>query len=273
EQYFQPVQVAPASEAEAIKVLLGTKSEYEKFHGVTYTEDALQFAVYYASTCIKDRQLPGKAVDLMDEAGACAKLRREALREEIVEVQKRMRFIVKRMENAIANHEFEKARFYSDEERKERENLRLLREKYNIDETAMGVVGQEDIQEVVARWTGVPVTAIKEEEMSKLLRIEEELHKRIISQDKAISALARAIRRSRAGLKAPGRPVGSFLFLGPTGVGKTEVSRSLASFLFGSERSLIRFDMSEFMEKHSVSKLIGSPPGYVGYEEGGQLTE
>jgi ATP-dependent Clp protease ATP-binding subunit ClpC len=177
------------------------------------------------------------------------------------------------MENAIANHEFEKARFYSDEERKERENLRLLREKYNIDETAMGVVTQDDIEEVVARWTGVPVTAIKEEESAKLLRIEEELHKRIVSQDRAISALARAIRRSRAGLKLPGRPVGSFLFLGPTGVGKTEMARSLAAFLFGSERALVRFDMSEFMEKHSVSKLIGSPPGYVGYEEGGQLTE
>jgi len=181
--------------------------------------------------------------------------------------------VVHRMENAIANHEFEKARFYSDEERKERENLRLLREKYNIDETAMGAVTRDDIEEVVARWTGVPVTSIKEEEMSKLLRIEEELHKRIISQDRAISALARAIRRSRAGLKSPARPVGSFLFLGPTGVGKTEVARSLAAFLFGSERALVRFDMSEFMEKHSVSKLIGSPPGYVGYEEGGQLTE
>jgi ATP-dependent Clp protease ATP-binding subunit ClpC len=148
-----------------------------------------------------------------------------------------------------------------------------LREKYNLDESASGTVTKEDIEEVVARWTGVPVTSIKEEEMAKLLRIEEELHKRIISQDKAITALARAIRRSRAGLKNPNRPVGSFLFLGPTGVGKTEVARSLAQFLFGSDKALIRFDMSEFMEKHAVSKLIGSPPGYVGYEEGGQLTE
>jgi ATP-dependent Clp protease ATP-binding subunit ClpC len=209
----------------------------------------------------------------VDEAGARVKLRQSSLPEEMIDVQKRIKFVVHRMENAIANHEFEKARFYSDEERKERENLRLLREKYNIDETAMGMVTREDIEEVVSRWTGVPVTSIKEEESSKLLRIEEELHKRIISQDRAISALARAIRRSRAGLKLPGRPVGSFLFLGPTGVGKTEMARSLAAFLFGSERALIRFDMSEFMEKHSVSKLIGSPPGYVGYEEGGQLTE
>src|SRR5881398_2634895 len=177
------------------------------------------------------------------------------------------------MENAIANHEFEKARFYSDEERKERENLRALREKYHLDESSTGVVGREDIEDVVSRWTGVPITSIKEEESQKLLRIEQELHKRIISQEKAISALARAIRRSRAGLKSSARPAGSFLFLGPTGVGKTEVARALAAFLFGSEKSLVRFDMSEFMEKHSVSKLIGSPPGYVGYEEGGQLTE
>jgi ATP-dependent Clp protease ATP-binding subunit ClpC len=177
------------------------------------------------------------------------------------------------MENAIANHEFEKARFYSDEERKGRENLRQLREKYNLDDSSTGCVTKDDIEEVVARWTGVPMTAIKEEEITKLLRIEEELHKRVISQEKAISALARAIRRSRAGLKSSNRPAGSFLFLGPTGVGKTEVARALAAFLFGSEKSLVRFDMSEYMEKHSVSKLIGSPPGYVGYEEGGQLTE
>jgi len=265
--------VPPPTEADAIKILFGIKDRYEKFHAVTYTDEALTASVYQSNRYIPDRFLPDKAVDLVDEAGARVKLRQSSLPEEMIDVQKRIKFVVHRMENAIANHEFEKARFYSDEERKERENLRVLREKYNIDETAMGVVGQEDIQEVVARWTGIPVTSIKEEEMSKLLRIEEELHKRIISQDKAISALARAIRRSRAGLKPPGRPVGSFLFLGPTGVGKTEVARSLASFLFGGERALIRFDMSEFMEKHSVSKLIGSPPGYVGYEEGGQLTE
>jgi ATP-dependent Clp protease ATP-binding subunit ClpC len=177
------------------------------------------------------------------------------------------------METAIQNHEFEKARFYSDEERKERENLRALREQYNLDETATATVTKDDIEEVVARWTGVPMTSIKEEELTKLLRIEEELHKRVVSQNRAISALSRAIRRSRAGLKSANRPAGSFLFLGPTGVGKTEVARALAGFLFASEKALIRFDMSEFMEKHSVSKLIGSPPGYVGYEEGGQLTE
>jgi ATP-dependent Clp protease ATP-binding subunit ClpC len=273
ERRFQAIKVPPPTEAEAIKILFGIKDRYEKFHAVTYTDDGLMASVYHSNRYIPDRYLPDKAVDLIDEAGARVKLRQSSLPEEMTDVQKRIKFVVHRMENAIANHEFEKARFYSDEERKERENLRMLREKYNIDETAMGVVSRDDIEEVVARWTGVPVTAIKEEEMSKLLRIEEELHKRIVSQDKAISALSRAIRRSRAGLKAPGRPVGSFLFLGPTGVGKTEVARSLAAFLFGSERALVRFDMSEYMEKHSVSKLIGSPPGYVGYEEGGQLTE
>ena len=273
ERRFQAVKVPPPSEGEGIKILFGIKDRYEKFHAVTYTDEALNTAVYHSNRYIPDRFLPDKAVDLIDEAGARVKLRQSSLPEEMIDVQKRIKFVVHRMENAIANHEFEKARFYSDEERKERENLRLLREKYNIDETAMGVVTHEDIEEVVARWTGVPVTAIKEEESAKLLRIEEELHKRIISQDRAISALARAIRRSRAGLKLPGRPVGSFLFLGPTGVGKTEMARSLAAFLFSSERALVRFDMSEFMEKHSVSKLIGSPPGYVGYEEGGQLTE
>jgi len=273
ERRFQSVKVAPPSEEDAIKVLFGIKDRYEKFHAVTYTDEAIEFSVRHSNRYIPDRFLPDKAIDLVDEAGARVKLRQTALPEEITEVQKRIKFIVHRMENAIANHEFEKARFYSDEERKERENLRALREKHHLDESSTGVVGREDIEEVVSRWTGVPVNSIKEEESQKLLRIEEELHKRVISQDKAISALARAIRRSRAGLKSPNRPIGSFLFLGPTGVGKTEVARTLAQFMFGSEKSLVRFDMSEYMEKHSVSKLIGSPPGYVGYEEGGQLTE
>ncbi len=273
ERRFQAVKVPPPTETDAIKILFGVKERYEKFHAVAYTEDAIETAVYTSTRFIPDRFLPDKAIDLIDEAGARVKLRQTTLPTEVSEIQKRIKFIVHRMESAIANHEFEKARFYSDEERKERENLRQLRERYNLDDTSTGVVGKDDIEDVVARWTGVPMTAIKEEEVSKLLRIEVELHKRIISQDKAIGALARAIRRSRAGLKSPKRPAGSFLFLGPTGVGKTEVARALAEFLFGSEKSLVRFDMSEFMEKHSVSKLIGSPPGYVGYEEGGQLTE
>src|SRR6202042_1477177 len=273
ERRFQAVKVPPPNEEDAIKIIMGIKEKYEKFHAVSYTDDAITFSVAHSNRYIPDRFLPDKAIDLIDEAGARVKLRQTTLPEELTEVQKRIKFIVHRMENAIANHEFEKARFYSDEERKERENMRQLREKYNLDDTSTGVVTKEDIEDVVARWTGVPMTSIKEEEIAKLLRIEDELHTRIISQEKAISALARAIRRSRAGLKASGRPAGSFLFLGPTGVGKTEVARALAAFLFGSEKSLIRFDMSEYMEKHSVSKLIGSPPGYVGYEEGGQLTE
>ena len=273
ERRFQAVKVPPPMEADACRILFGIKERYEKFHAVVYTDDAIETAVYSSSRFIPDRFLPDKAIDLIDEAGARVKLRQTTLPPEISEIQKRIKFIVHRMESAIANHEFEKARFYSDEERKERENLRQMREKYNLDESNAGVVTKDDIEDVVARWTGVPMTSIREEEASKLLRIEDELHKRVISQERAIGALARAIRRARAGLKSPKRPAGSFLFLGPTGVGKTEVARALAEFLFGSEKSLIRFDMSEFMEKHSVAKLIGSPPGYVGYEEGGQLTE
>jgi ATP-dependent Clp protease ATP-binding subunit ClpC len=273
ERRFQSIKVPPPNEDEAIRVLQGIRERYEKFHAVSYTEDAIRYSVYLSNRYIPDRFLPDKAIDLIDESGARVKLRQAMLPEEIAEAQKRVKFITHRMETAIANHEFEKARFYSEEERKEKDHLRVLREKLKIDDSSTGIVTRDDIEEVVSRWTGVQVTSIKEDEQQKLLRIEEELHRRIISQDTAIVALARAIRRSRAGLKAPGRPVGCFLFLGPTGVGKTEVARRLAELLFGSEKSLIRFDMSEYMEKHSVSKLIGAPPGYVGYEEGGQLTE
>src|SRR5919198_1152330 len=273
ERRFQAVKVPPPAEPDAVKILFGIKDRYEKFHAVAYTDDAIESAVYTSSRYIPDRYLPDKAIDLIDEAGARVKLRQTTLPPDLADIQKRIKFIVHRMENAIANHEFEKARFYSDEERKERENMRQLREKYNLDDSSTGCVTKDDIEDVVARWTGVPMTSIKEEEITKLLRIEEELHKRVISQDKAISALARAIRRSRAGLKATNRPAGSFLFLGPTGVGKTEVARALAEFLFGSEKPPTRFVMSDFREKHWLSKLIGSPPGYVGYEEGGQLTE
>ena len=273
ERRFQAVKVPPPNEADAVKIMFGIKDRYEKFHAVSYTDEAIESAVFTSSRYIPDRFLPDKAIDLIDEAGARVKLRQTTLPSDLADIQKRIKFIVHRMENAIANHEFEKARFYSDEERKERENMRQLREKYNLDDSSTGIVTKEDIEEVVARWTGVPMTSIKEEEIAKLLRIEDELHKRIISQEKAISALARAIRRSRAGLKAsPVRPVRSCSWAPPASARPKSRGR-WPNFLFGSEKSLIRFDMSEFMEKHSVSKLIGSPPGYVGYEEGGQLTE
>ena len=274
ERRFQAVKVGAPSESEAVRILQGVKSRYEKFHMVNYTDEAIESAVYLSNRYIPDRFLPDKAIDLLDEAGARVKLRQATLPSEMTDIQRRIKFIVARMESAISSKDFEKAEHYKNQEQLERENLRNVREKFNISETtSMGVVTKADIEDVVSRWTGVPVNSIKEEEMQRLSRIEEELHRRIVSQDQAINALARAIRRSRAGLKSPHRPAGSFLFLGPTGVGKTEMARSLAQFLFGSEKSLIRFDMSEFMEKHSVSKLIGSPPGYVGYEEGGQLTE
>ncbi|MGA2421678.1 MAG: ATP-dependent Clp protease ATP-binding subunit, partial [Candidatus Acidiferrum sp.] len=273
ERRFQSVKVPAPNEEEAVLVIQGVRERYEKFHAVSYTDEALKYSVYLSNRYIPDRFLPDKAIDLIDEAGARVKLRQATVPEEVGEVQKRVKFITHRMETAIANHEFDKARFYSEEERKEKENLRGLRDRYKLDDASTGIVTREDIEDVVSRWTGIQVSSIKEDEQQKLLRIEPELHKRVISQDKAITALARAIRRSRAGLKSPARPVGCFFFLGPTGVGKTEVARRLAEFLFGSEKSLIRFDMSEFMEKHSVSKLIGAPPGYVGYEEGGQLTE
>ena len=178
------------------------------------------------------------------------------------------------MESAVSQKDFEKAQFYREQEVTARENLQFVREKFDVKSSARKViVGKAEIDEVVSKWTGVPMASINQDEGDKLLRMEGELHRRVISQEKAISAISRAIRRSRAGLKNPNRPVGSFVFLGPTGVGKTELARALANFLFGSDHALIRFDMSEYMEKHSVSKLIGSPPGYVGHEEGGQLTE
>jgi ATP-dependent Clp protease ATP-binding subunit ClpC len=274
ERRFQAVKVGQPSESEAIRILQGVKPRYEKFHMVNYTDEAIDGAVYLSNRYIPDRFLPDKAIDLLDEAGARVKLRQATLPSEMTDIQRRIKFIVARMENAIGNKDYEQAERYKLQEKDEMDKLRHVRERFNISETAsMGVVTKSDIEDVVSRWTGVPVNAIKEEEIQRLSRIEEELHRRIVSQEAAINALARAIRRSRAGLKSPNRPAGSFLFLGPTGVGKTEMARSLAQFLFGSEKALIRFDMSEFMEKHSVSKLIGSPPGYVGYEEGGQLTE
>jgi ATP-dependent Clp protease ATP-binding subunit ClpC len=252
ERRFQAVKVAPPSEEEAVQIISGIVERYEAFHQIRYTKEAVEAAVYQSSRYITDRFLPDKAIDVLDEAGARAKLKFDS--ENVGEPTWR---------ETIENWK----RAASDDQVVSLE-LETLEDSFFAVE-----VSKADVDEVISRWTGVPVSSIKEEEATKLLGIENELHKRIVSQRPAISALARAIRRSRAGLKNPNRPVGSFLFLGPTGVGKTEVARSLAEFLFASERSLIRFDMSEFMEKHAVAKFIGSPPGYVGHEEGGQLTE
>jgi ATP-dependent Clp protease ATP-binding subunit ClpC len=267
ERRFQAVKVASPTEEETIQILRGIKDRYEKFHHVSYRDEALEAAVYQSSRYITDRFLPDKAIDLLDEAGSRVKLRDAAAHEDTPEFSRKIRVVVDRSDPGAG------PTFFRDEEVAQRENLQIVREHWDMGGAGVHDVTKADIDDVVSKWTGIPITAVKEEESAKLLRMEEELHRRIVSQENAISAVARAIRRTRAGLKNPHRPVGSFMFLGPTGVGKTEVARSLAAFLFGSERALIRFDMSEYMEKHSVSKLIGSPPGYVGHEEGGQLTE
>jgi len=253
ERRFQAVKVQPPNEEEALEIVRGIVDRYEAFHQIRYSKEALEAAVRQSNRYLNDRFLPDKAIDVLDEAGARAKLRYQ--HENTGEPS--WKETVANWKRAAANED----QIISFE-------LKTLENSFFAVE-----VTKDDVDEVIARWTGVPVSSIRQEEAAKLLKIEEELHKRIVSQRPAISALARAIRRSRAGLKNPGRPVGSFLFLGPTGVGKTEVARTLAEYLFGTERTLIRFDMSEFMEKHAVAKFIGSPPGYVGFEEGGQLTE
>ncbi|MEE2638392.1 MAG: ATP-dependent Clp protease ATP-binding subunit [Acidobacteriota bacterium] len=274
ERRFQAVKVEPTSEAEALQVLLGVKDRYQAFHSVTYTPEALEAAVYQSSRYITERFLPDKAIDLLDEAGSRAKLREAGFSEELGDINRNIRVAVEQMESAAAQKDFEKAQFFKEQEVVARENLQYVREKFDVRAGSSPIeVGRQEIDEVVSTWTGVPLTTINKDEGDKLLQMETELHRRVISQEDAVSALSRAIRRSRAGLKSPNRPVGSFVFLGPTGVGKTELARALANFLFGSDAALIRFDMSEYMEKHSVSKLIGSPPGYIGHEEGGQLTE
>ena len=273
ERRFQAVKVGAPSESEAFKFSRRRKARYEKFHMVSYTDEAIEISVYLSNRYIPDRFLPDKAIDLLDEAGARVKLRQATLPSEMMDIQRRLKFTLARLGSAIANKDFEKAEIYKNEEQLHRENLRSVRDKFNISETSsMGVVTKADIEDVVSRWTGVPVNAIKKKKCSvfpyrgrtaQAYRQPGDCHQ---CSGSCHTAFTRRI-------EIPEPPAGSFLFLGPTGVGKTEMARSLAQFLFGSEKSLIRFDMSEFMEKHSVSKLIGSPPGYVGYEEGGQLTE
>src|SRR5215204_62804 len=272
ERRFQAIKVDPPAEKETIEILMGVKDRYEQFHHVEYTKDAIEAAVYQSSRYITDRFLPDKAIDLVDEAGARAKLKEAGYSEEFGEINRSIRVAVEQWEKANSEKEYETAQKFRDQEAAAREHLQAAREKFDVKSRRI-IVSKGDIDEVVSKWTGVPIASINQDEGDKLLRMEADLHRRVVSQEKAISAISRAIRRSRAGLKNPNRPTGSFIFLGPTGVGKTELARALANFLFGSDNALIRFDMSEYMEKHSVSKLIGSPPGYVGHEEGGQLTE
>ena len=273
ERRFQTIRVSPPTEAEAIEIVRGIRERYESFHQVSYTEEALLASVYQSSRYIPDRFLPDKAIDVLDEAVARVKLDNTSIPKEVAEVQNRIKVLVREMDDAISAKDFEKAAKLKEREQIERESLDLQTRDWKVRREGAPAVEKRHIEQVISRWTGIPVESLQEEELQKLVRMEEYLHRRIVSQNKAVSALARAIRRSRAGMKSPNRPVGSFLFLGPTGVGKTELAKSLAEFLFGSEKALARFDMSEYMEKHSVSKLIGSPPGYVGHEEGGQLTE
>ncbi|MBN2112725.1 MAG: ATP-dependent Clp protease ATP-binding subunit [Acidimicrobiia bacterium] len=272
ERRFQPVQVDEPSVAETIEILKGLREKYETHHGARYTDAALVSAANLADRYIADRHLPDKAIDLIDEAGSRMRIHRRPSSPELDDLDRRIAGLRGQKEEAVQAQQFERAAQVRDQERT------LLSERLRLEAeispgTTFSVIDEEQIAEVLAQWTGIPVQSLTEEETSKLLRMEDELHKRIVGQHEAIVAVSRAIRRTRAGLKDPKRPAGSFIFLGPSGVGKTETAKALAEFLFGNENALIQLDMSEYMEKHTVSRLVGSPPGYVGYDEGGQLTE
>jgi len=274
ERRFQPVMVNAPSVEDAKKIVLGLKDRFEKFHGVEYTLDALEKAVELSDKYITDRQLPDKAIDVMDEAGALVKIRSYELPPELKALEEKIKELEEEKRKAVEEQDYERAIKIRDKELKIRAQYETLKrewkEKLSKDKPKVTV---DDVAEVISRWSGVPVKRLTETEMEKLLKIEEELKKRVLEQDHAIERIAKALRRSRIGLHRKKRPIGVFMFLGPTGVGKTETAKALAEYLFGSEDAMIRFDMSEFMEKHTVSKLIGAPPGYVGYEEGGKLTE
>ena len=274
ERRFQPINVEEPTVAHSIEILKGLRDRYEAHHRVSFTDDALVAAANLSDRYISDRFLPDKAIDLIDEAGSRMRIRRMTAPPDVREVDEKIAEVRLRKESAIDAQDFEKAASLRDEERQlVEERQRREREWKSGEMDVLSEVDEEEIAEVLATWTGIPVFKLTEEETEKLLRMEDELHKRIISQEDSIKAVSKAIRRTRAGLKDPKRPSGSFIFLGPSGVGKTELSKALAEFLFGDEAALIQLDMSEYMEKHTVSRLIGSPPGYVGYEEGGQLTE
>jgi ATP-dependent Clp protease ATP-binding subunit ClpC len=274
ERRFQPIVVDEPAEEESIEILKGLRDRYEAHHGVKIKDEAIVAAVKLSVRYISDRFLPDKAIDLVDEASARVRLANYVLPEELKEKESRMEEIIKEKEEAINAQEYEKAAQFRDEEQKLRDDIENERKEWaNKRSAQVGSVGEEDIAEIVSSWTGVPVNKLATEESQRLVHLEEILHQRVIGQEEAVEAVARAVRRARAGLKNPQRPIGSFVFLGPTGVGKTELARALAEAMFGSEDAVIRLDMSEYMEKHAVSRMIGSPPGYVGYDEGGQLTE
>lgn len=273
ERRFQPVQVGEPNEEDALEILKGLRDRYEAFHKAKITDEALTAAVSLSSRYITDRFLPDKAIDVVDEAASKVRMKVFSAAPDVKALEDRLNTVKKEKEAAVTSQDFEKAAELRDEEQS---LLKEISDKKSIAKEKSDqklIVTEEDIAAVVAQWTGIPVAKIAEEESATLLHLEEELHKRVVGQDEAVTAVAKAVRRARAGLKDPKRPIGSFLFLGPTGVGKTELARALASSLFGDESAMIRLDMSEYMEKHTVSRLVGAPPGYVGYEEGGQLTD
>jgi len=273
---FQPVTVNPPDEAESLRILEGIRSRYELFHRVKYAPKTMEASVYLSNRYITDRFLPDKAIDLLDEAGARVKLRvgPGGAGGETQHLEEELHRVINEMNEAVLSRDFEKAVLLRQKELQLREEIQKDRTELTDEDYArFPEVVEQDIEEVVASWTGIPVTALKGDEKANLVNMEARLNERVIGQPEAVSAVARAVRRARTGLKNPNRPMGSFLFLGPTGVGKTELAKTLAAFLFGDPKKMIRFDMSEYMEKHEVSKLLGAPPGYVGYEEGGMLTD
>ena len=274
ERRFQPITVDEPNIEAAKEMIYGLKNHYEEHHGVTITDEAIEASLNLSVRYISDRFLPDKAIDLIDEASAKVKLKSYTLPDELKNLEAKIKEKSTEKNNAISNQDFEKAATLRDEEKKLNTEFRLEKQKWQEEMHEKNLfVTEDDIKSIVSMWSKIPVTQISQEESDKLLKLEEELHKRIVGQDDAVKAVARAIRRGRAGLKDPKRPIGSFLFLGPSGVGKTELTKALSESLFGSESEIIKIDMSEYMEKHSVSRLIGSPPGYVGFDEGGQLTE